>query len=242
MSRVISSRCSGAWALMAAWQATNDSARWSSGTGSPLRGRLTSSTSDSISRCGSRPRRSAGTARRTTVEPLQPSSPKPSLSSVGVHSATSSACPAPSSTGCGKSTSWEASGPASRSRSSRSNSTRSCATCWSMKNTSSSLAETTKVSCSWPMTEPNAAVWNAASGSRKSRVWASGVGMSAGSTSFICGGPEMAPALPPSADTRSGASTPPPGGTLVAASSPAVRRPRCACITCCCRSASWTAR
>ncbi len=27
MSRAISSRCSGAWALMAAWQATKDSAR-----------------------------------------------------------------------------------------------------------------------------------------------------------------------------------------------------------------------
>ena len=31
MSRVISSRCSGAWALIAAWQATKDSARCSSG-------------------------------------------------------------------------------------------------------------------------------------------------------------------------------------------------------------------
>src|SRR5260370_1380479 len=91
------------------------------------------------------------------------------------------------------------------------------------------------------MTAPKPTAPNAAGASWNNLVWASGEAMSAGSSSFICGGPEMAPALPQSADARSGADIPS-GAVVPSAPVPSVFSPLCGCTTWYWRRASWTAR
>ena len=147
--------------------------------------------------------------------------------------------PRPAPPAAGTAAPGTASGPASRSRSRRSNSTRSWATCWSMKNTSSSLAETMKVSWSWPMTAPKRRRAERGRGLVEEQVWPAGARWSAPeglSATGECGGHFG----PPLSMEKLPAATPPP--VAPAALPPSVRSPRCVCTTWNWRSASCTAR
>src|SRR6266536_1447577 len=223
-SRVISSRCSGACAFTAARQATKARARSTIGESGLAAGAPTSSSKPSMRRRGSAPLRRLGTARRSTLLPPKSSRAKPRFSRSPCHSARSAAFPGSSSRDWGKRRAWEASGPAASSCLSCSKSTRSWATCWSTKNTSSSLAETTNVSWSWPITLPNRPGPKGAMPSRKSAPW-----MSAGDED-----PETISALPQFTDGPADMSP-----TML---SPGVVRPAWGWTTRAERSASWTAR
>ena len=143
-------------ALMAARQATKDSARSSSGAASSLPGLASSSSSRSMRRRGSRRgeqrghRADAGRWRRRS-----PPARSPAARAWGPLARVGRPGRRGSSSGCGKSSSCDGQRRRCRDRPrSRSKSTRSWATCWSTKNTSSSLAATMKVSWSWPTTAP----------------------------------------------------------------------------------------
>src|SRR6266849_3050349 len=167
-NRSISSRPSGVFAFTAARHATNASARSSVGTPAPEP--ANSSTAASINRFGSLALRSAGTARTTIAVPPKPSKAKPRHSRGSRQRSSRAHAAGGRSSGSGKSSVWAAGTPSRTSHRRRSNSTRSWATCWSRKNTSSSEVETTNVSCTWPSTRPKSArVWRAP-GSPKSAV------------------------------------------------------------------------
>ena len=96
-------------ALIAARHATKASAR--SSAGSPTLGPASSSTAASISRLGSSPLSSVGTARSTTASPPNPSNAKPSRSSGSRQRSSSARAAGPRSSVSGNSSACEGSGP-----------------------------------------------------------------------------------------------------------------------------------
>ena len=148
---------SGGWALMAARQATKASARSSSGVAAPWR-RPTLVDQPLDEPLRARARSSVGTARSRTASRRSPRARSPGARASRSTLRAALALARRQLERLREQQLLRGERAARRARAgSRSNSTRSWATCWSRKNTSSSVAATMNVSWSWPTTRAEAA-------------------------------------------------------------------------------------